>query len=48
MRNLVELGSPKFFMQLEKQNLRLLSRLMEEKPGAICLEQLLMRPSLTL
>lgn len=44
MRNLVELGSPKFLVQLEKQNLRLLSRLMEEKPLAVCLEMLLRRP----
>lgn len=44
MRHLVELGSPKFLVELEKQNLRLLSRLMEEKPVAVCLEMLLMRP----
>lgn len=38
MRNLVELGSPNFLVQLEKQNLRLQSRLMAEKPLDICLE----------
>lgn len=38
MRNLVELGSPKFLVELEKQNLRLLGRLMEEKPVAVCSE----------
>lgn len=44
MRHLVEFGSPKFLVELEKQNLRLLSRLMEEKHVAVCLEMLLMRP----
>lgn len=44
MRHLVELGSPKFLVELEKQKFEVLSRLMEEKPVAVFLEMLLMRP----
>lgn len=38
MRNPAELGSPMFLVELEKQNLRLLSRLTQEKSVAVCSE----------